>query len=366
MKKVKMILTNGFGPDVRVYKEAKYLVSEGFNVEILCWDRKSEFIDAEYETADGIFIKRFFPSAEYGTGYRQVGSYFRFIKECKNYLENVNFDYLHCHDLDGIIAGWLMFRKDARLIFDMHEFYEVNGRRRQKLKYLVRALVGFFQSKSDYIIHVNNAQVAPIAKQNLNKLVFLPNYPESSVYRECQKSNSDKLRIAYIGAVRQYNELKNLFDACKGMTDVSVSIHGSGVAYIPLSEIALEYPNVTVTGRYDYSESAQLYSEADLLYVIYPTTSDQYFTSYPVKFFEAIITRTPVIVGENTVLAEFVHSHDIGFVVNGDSVDDVRNLVDELRADRKLLNSKVDNIEKIQFDYLWEHVVSNLNKIYSK
>ena len=65
MKKVKMILTNGFGPDVRVYKEAKYLVSEGFDVEILCWDRRSEFIDSEYETVDGIFIKRFFPSAEY-------------------------------------------------------------------------------------------------------------------------------------------------------------------------------------------------------------------------------------------------------------------------------------------------------------
>lgn len=99
----------------------------------------------------------FFPLRNTVQAIDRLGLTFGLLKNVKNYLENVNFDYLHCHDLDGIIAGWLMFRKDARLIFDMHEFYEVNGRRRQKLKYLVRALVGFFQSKSDYIIHVNNS-----------------------------------------------------------------------------------------------------------------------------------------------------------------------------------------------------------------
>ena len=35
--KVYMILTNGFDPDVRVYKEAKYLVEKNFEVTILCW-----------------------------------------------------------------------------------------------------------------------------------------------------------------------------------------------------------------------------------------------------------------------------------------------------------------------------------------
>ena len=34
-----MLLTNGFDPDVRVYKEALYLVGRGFSVTVLCWDR---------------------------------------------------------------------------------------------------------------------------------------------------------------------------------------------------------------------------------------------------------------------------------------------------------------------------------------
>ena len=45
--KVYMILTNGFDPDVRVYKEAKYLVEKNFEVTILCWDRRCEYIDKE-------------------------------------------------------------------------------------------------------------------------------------------------------------------------------------------------------------------------------------------------------------------------------------------------------------------------------
>ena len=53
-----MILTNGFGPDVRVYKEAKYLVGRGFDVEILCWDRKMS-IFTKKEIVDGTRSKVF-------------------------------------------------------------------------------------------------------------------------------------------------------------------------------------------------------------------------------------------------------------------------------------------------------------------
>ena len=43
--KVIMILTNGFAPDLRVYKEAKYLAQKCNEVEILCWDRENKYID---------------------------------------------------------------------------------------------------------------------------------------------------------------------------------------------------------------------------------------------------------------------------------------------------------------------------------
>ena len=66
MKKIIMILTNGFGSDPRVYKEAKTLVQAGHDVEILCWDRENKYINKEDEIIDGIKIKRFFARSKYG------------------------------------------------------------------------------------------------------------------------------------------------------------------------------------------------------------------------------------------------------------------------------------------------------------
>ncbi|MBZ2174080.1 glycosyltransferase [Schnuerera sp. xch1] len=365
MKKVKMILTNRFDPDVRVYKEAKYLVNEGFDVEILCWDRENEYKDKEIEVIDGIKIKRFFPYAKYGTGFKQLKSFKRFISECKEYLKDKDYQFLHCHDLDGIITGYLAKKNNSKLIFDMHEFYEVNGKK-QKIRYIVRGIVNFFQNKSDYIIHVNEMQKNPISEKNKKKLVYLPNYPENGNYISSERTKSDKLRISYIGAVRQYNELKNLMDVCNEMNDVEVFIHGAGVAYKKLKDIEDNYNNVYVTGRYDFTQSAKLYSETDVLYALYPTSSIQYRTSYPVKFFEAIITKTPIIVNKETVLEDFINKHNIGFAVDGSNIEEIKKTIDYINNNRHILDEKMNNLENIQYDYSWEEVVKNLDEVYDR
>ncbi|WP_406547903.1 hypothetical protein ACI7YV_17510 [Clostridium ljungdahlii] len=63
---IAMILTNGFDPDPRVYKEAKSLTKLGHKITILCWDREGTYIDKPEENLDGIKIVRFLemPSME--------------------------------------------------------------------------------------------------------------------------------------------------------------------------------------------------------------------------------------------------------------------------------------------------------------
>ena len=51
-KKIYMILTNGFNPDFRVLKEAVVLHNAGYDVEVICWDRKGEYIDRQEELRD--------------------------------------------------------------------------------------------------------------------------------------------------------------------------------------------------------------------------------------------------------------------------------------------------------------------------
>lgn len=363
MKKVKMILTNRFDPDVRVYKEAKYLVSKGFDVEILCWDRENEYKNKEVEEIDGISVKRFFPYAKYGSGLKQLKAFYKFIFEVKKYLGKKNYDYIHCHDLDGILTGYIARKNRADLVFDMHEFYEVQGKK-QKIRYIIRLIVNFMQNKSKSIIYVNESQTKVMINSNKKKTVYLPNYPDAANYTNIDKKNSKLLRVSYIGAVRQYNELKNLMDACEEIENVKVSIHGAGVAYKKLSNIKDNYKNVDITGVYHFSESSTLYNEADILYALYPNNTIQNRTSYPVKLFEAIITKTPLIVSKGTVLEEFILNHDIGFVVDGDNIEEIRELVSYINNHKYVLDEKMKNLEKIQYNYSWEEVVKNLDKIY--
>lgn len=364
MKKIVMIVTNRYDPDVRVHKEAVYLNSIGFEVDILCWDRENEYSNRGEETIDGVNVIRFFPFAKYGSGFRQIFAFIKFIFEVNRYLKNKQFDYLHCHDLDGIVTGVLVNKKKSKLIFDMHEFYEVLNRN-QKYRYLVRQIVSFFQNKSNWIIYVNKAQVIKVSDKNKNKLVFLPNYPDLNNYDLKFKNTSEKLRISYIGAVRQYTELKNLMDACNNLNEVHVSIHGMGVAYENLEKIIGDYKNVTLSGVFDYKQSSKFYSNADLIYAVYPMNNIQNRLSYPVKFYEAILTNTPVIISKGSVLEQFLNEYDIGFVVDGSDKENIRKTINEILNDRDIIDTKKKNMKEIQFKYVWESIVKNLDNIYS-
>lgn len=220
------------------------------------------------------------------------------------------------------------------------------------------------QDKSKFIIYLNEAQKFNMKEKNINKLIYLANYPEIKSYKCCEKTQSDKLRISYIGAVRQYNELKNLMDAAIDLEDIEISIHGAGVSYKPLKTIEKYYKNSKITGTYHFSQSAELYSQADLLYAVYDMKLANWKNSYPVKFYETIITKTPIIVSKGSVLEEFLEEHDIGFVVDGSNIDEIRKLIIYVRDNRYLLDEKIKNLETIQYDYTWDKVVKNLDRIY--
>lgn len=362
-KTVKMILTNRFDPDVRVYKEAKYLVSKGFSVEILCWDRENDYKHKEFDEIQDVKIKRFFPYSKYGTGYKQIFSYIKFIRACKRYLKAENYSFIHGHDLDGVIAAYLSKNKDSKLIFDMHEFYEGQSSKKSR-KFITRTIVNFMHSKSDFIVYLEDNQKNATKEKNINKLVYLPNYPEIKDYEGYEKKPHPNLRVSYIGSVRQYNELKNLMDACRDIEHVEIFIHGAGVSYSKLKEIEKHYPNVNVTGLYHFSESAKLYGETDLLYAVYDISIDNWKYGYPIKFFEAIVTKTPIIVSKDSTLEEFLKEKDIGFVVDGSNVHEIKELINYINKHRYLLKEKIKTLETIQFDYTWERVVKNLDPIY--
>lgn len=363
--KIVMILTNSFEPDVRVYKEAKYLAEQEKEITILCWDRKYDTVLPEKEETDGINIVRFRIPSKAGSGYRQIGAYLKYVKCCKKYLKEHKTDYIHCHDLDGYIAYRLLHRKRIPYVFDMHEYYIQGGGLKRKAVYqIVKKAIG----RSHCSLYENDGYLKLFAKKVTAKLIPLKNYPDSYL-EKLPKTASEKLRIGYHGCVRnQIPEFTALFEACKDLNNVQIDINGGGIDLPALKELEKKYINVYVHGAYNgLKESSGLYQKTDVLFCGYnPNNANYQGDAEVVKFYEAIVTGTPMIMAAGTGMADKIKKNGWGMVADTRSVEQIREVVKAILENPKSLEECRENMEKAASDYQWRNAVKVLKRVYQE
>ena len=375
MAKICMLLNNAFHPDLRVYKEARYLIEQGHLVTILALDRKNEMLDRPKETIDGIEVVRIYcrdPKTSEKLAKSKLMQKFKkvvylfwfrdFIRQAKAYLRENDFDYLHCHDWHDIIAGVHARKKGCPLIFDMHEYYEHQLARNGFTRRCFRILIGHYQNKSDKIIYVHPIQSTTMSKKNREKLVFLPNYPDGKIFFPVQHTESDILRVAYVGYVRgNIKCYENLIAACRSGAFV-FQVYGAGALYEPVKELSQGMERVKLYGRFQIEQDFErIYSNMDLLY-IFPEEGAPWIQ--PTKFFEALRSGTPYIAQKGTYLADFAEENGVGFSVDMYQEEAVKALMGQLAENRSLIDQARECIKKFSGDYDWNQVVKNLDEIY--
>ena len=353
-KTIYMILTNGFDPDIRVLKEAKYISTLGYNIEIICWDRKNKY-NNNVEEVENIKIRRFSIPSVPGTGFKQIIPFFKFIHKTKKYLKDKDVQFLHCHDLDGLIVGYIstLFKKEKKLIFDMHEMY-------QHYKFgKFKSIFSFLVKKSTYIIYVNDEQIKDM--QEKENLIYLPNYPVKANYTPIEKTtNNSQIRLNYIGFLRDQKSIDTLIKFGKENNNVTIGLYGTGVLYEKLKDQKLK--NCKIYGEFNGEKDiGKIYQNTDILYCVYNPEIKNWRTCYPVKLYEAIITCTPVIVAEGTKAGELVKEKQIGECIKFEDIESLKTAVDKISQNYE---KYVEKLALISNDYLWEEVNKNLDKIY--
>ena len=362
---ITMLLTNAFEMDVRVYKEARYLIEKGNNVTILCWDRNKNSNLKALDEKDGLQVVRFLEPSIAGTGYRQVGSFFKYALKCRKYLKNHLADYVHCNDLDGMIA-YQICGKEKPYIFDMHEYYIRGSKLKQKI---IKKIVGYFIKNSHYSLYENNGYLKLYNAGIAQHLLPLKNYPDADCLKPLEKTASEKFRIGYHGCVRgQLPEFKALFDACSEMSDVRIDINGGGIDLPELKELEKQYSNVFVHGPYNgMKESNRLYQNTDVLYCGYnPDNPNYQGDAEVVKFYEAIVTGTPMIMTESLGMGEKVKQMDIGLTADTRDVNSIKKVIVQMKNDKMLCQKFRENMLKFSPNYNWENAVKVLDEVYQK
>lgn len=361
-------LTNAYDPDVRVYKEAVYLVRRGFSVTILCWDRTPEKEYPAHEVKDGIEIVRFPFASVAGSGGRQLAAFFSYIRACRKYLKAHPCDYFHCNDIDGAIA-WYLAKPSGNIpmVFDMHELYEdIGARHAVKLRFW-RWLTIFMIRRSRYALYENDLYLREPYRSVQDKLLPLKNYPDSDLLQPLPKTESSVFRIGYHGAVRsQIPEFATLFEAVRGMEDVRVDIHGGGPDLLRLRELEKQYDNVHVHGPFNGTmELTALYANTDIVYAGYRPYSRTRECAEVVKFFECIVTGTPLILTEAyTGMADRIRKYGFGLTCDTLDVDAVRAAVVKLKDDVVFRRQCAESELRLAPQYDWKKAVRILDIAY--
>lgn len=369
-----MILDNGFLPDVRVYKEAVYLVQKGHDVEILCIDTKNQFIDHPIEMIDGIKVHRFFCRTDKMTNLIEHYSFIKrmkkviyfywflkFFRQVKRYLKKEPYDALHCHDLSiSLIASFYL--KYHYFVFDMHEFYEKGSSKWKNT--LIRFCVHFVQNRADYILYENDINLQNLKSNNKQKMIYIPNYPIVSDYMT-YKTNSERFRVSYIGAIRDRNAMFDLARACCMLKQVKVSFYGTGLTEQDANNIHSLNTNAYYHGAFNGAiEASRLFSECDLLYAMYDPTNKNWISCLPVKLFEAIASCTPIIVTKNSAAGDFVEKYKIGYAIPFHDLNELTSVIEKAAKDKSSYHEMVQNIMNIRDKYSWEDVMKHLIHIY--
>lgn len=384
MARIKMIICDGGVSkdflDIRPQKECEHFMHQGHDVEVIILYRDSDknipyrtninnircvFLNCRGIATNWIATVMF----KNKTSILYPFWFMVFVYKLKAYLNNNPAEFLHCHNMYGTIAGCLVKGRNQKLIFDMREFFGMQGDL-GVLAMIKKRVSKYLCKKSDRILYVHPLQKEEAPLETQYKFFHLPNYPDTGRIVPLKKERISEvpLYISYIGEIRKKQKVyfEILAKACAEAGDVKLFLHGGGNGYPDVLYLQEKYPNaVRVTGTYNgVTDTARLFSECDLLYCCYDISVLNWKRAEPIKMFEAIATKTPFVVSKGAYVESFVTEKNIGYVLDGGEYYEVLSFIRYIKDHREELELKASKIEEIMGQYTWNNVVGVLDEAY--
>lgn len=368
--KILMLLSNGFDPDIRVKKEAESLSNLGHSVSIWCWDRSLSYLSQPDANVSNFFIRRFFFKSAYGSGFRQIGPLLKFYVSVWKMAHKGEFDAIHAHDFDTLFLGWLLKRKlRCRLVYDQHDLFDLYFYNRGGIGRFIASVITKVESKllrkvDSHIVVTENMKRMPRMKNSVGRIYVINNAPLTNAFEGIVKKASDVLRISYIGSVNYY---ESIGQACSVIAEFPKEyvfyIHGRGLDVDLLRNEYGQFPNIRIMGEFSYNDLPSLYENSDIAFAFYPTKIGT--LSMPNKFFESMITCTPMIVNKDSEFGKIVVNNNWGFGFSEVNFkESLMKFLQTLLLSRAQLDEIKIKMRSARSTYSWEANEKILSGIY--
>ena len=270
-----------------------------------------------------------------------------FQKRALKKLEELQPNVIYAEGLDTLlIAGKYGKMHPVRIIFevaDLRENYIVSPKRvmdRIITKMLLKKEKKAFQNVD--LLVLTSPKFYEAHYRNLileNKVLFIPNFPDVSVFHTYKKKQNGEFTVGFIGGIRYLQQMKMLVDAVETL-GCSVVFAGAGCTSEDekaIREYCKGRSYVKFTGRYDYNtQIADLYGMVDCVYAVYDADNPNVRIALPNKLYESILCELPIIVAKQTYLAELVKEWGVGISVNHKEVKELVEAIACLKNNREV------------------------------
>ncbi|MBT3191566.1 MAG: glycosyltransferase [Verrucomicrobia bacterium] len=201
-------------------------------------------------------------------------------------------------------------------------------------------------------------------------IVHIPNAPtRESFIGFSARAHVRSMTIGYIGAFKGALGIETLVAAAREArirgAEIGVLFAGIGLERLRVERLAAETDFVSYAGEFKHNDIPALYGQVDALYAVYDNSYDKQI-HLACRFCEGICFGIPVIVGEETHMAELTRTLGVGASVQLGNVSALTDLLVEWSVTPGLRRTMVEQCAAARGDYTFESYASRINDAYAR
>ena len=371
-KKICMLLHEYYPNDIRVTKEASALLNAGFEVHLICLQRKKE---DDFEIVNGIKVHRI-PMAQtfFWRGIWDIllvtFGFFqpRFHKKLFWLNTKENFDAVHVHDLPLAKTALALKQKTTTLkvVLDFHENYPealkvwFKWKKNPLIRLKNRLFFGFdkwlnyerkMSQKADSVIVVVEEMAERVKKLHQipeEKIIVITNsegqeFLEQERIDDIYKREAKDFILAYTGGVGPHRGVDTAIEGLaqlKHQPNIRLELTGtlSSATKDWLENLIQQHgveEQVKINGYQPFSKFFSYMAYADINLIPH-NRNGHTDNTIPHKLYQGMMVAKPVLVSDAPPLKRVVESLESGLVFEAGNAKDFAQKVEQLYLDKAL------------------------------
>lgn len=370
--RVASVVLNNFTSDNRVYKTAKSLQSQGYEVHVVALlkgDVKAR------EVFDGIPVHRIrlktmvLPEGVIWGGIKYIEMFIRIIAGYRK------FDIWHCNDFEPFLIGRVarFFRRKLKLVYDCHEYESERFGKHKIEKWFIANVERRIIKKASAVINVSEGISQEYKRlYGLKETTLIYNSPHkidvepSDKLRQALGIPTDKKIFLYQGGLVISRGIELLLETFAGLQDRDYVIvfMGKGGYEDMIKGYIADNPNIYMHPNVAYDKLLSYTTSADYGIISTQNLCLNNWFCMPNKLFEYIHAEIPMVTNNLFDCRNLIERHGIGVVAEEYSKEALTQAMDDIsKIPKETYREKLKAVKEI---YNWQNEEKKLFDLYAK